>query len=178
MKKAIFTLVTGISCLSLFAQQESKQQDLTDPKILLAVIRISDPSQNEVSDKTASLNDVSSKAIRDFDKVFKDVKDEKWYLLPNGYLAEFSREDAKTLVVYDKNGNWNFTICYAGERILPEKVRSAIKSVYYDYNIKRVEKIQVEDKVFYLANIDNDTQLKTVRVSDGEVEEIEEFNKN
>ena len=176
MKKTILTFAIGFTCSFLFAQAKSNQVNLTDPKTLLAVVRYNDLSLHEISN-AAKVNEVSNKAIRDFKKTFRDAKDEKWYTLPNGYLAEFMLSNRKDAVVYDKKGNWKYTICYYDEKSLPDAVRAEVKSVYYDYSISRVEEIRVEDKIIYLVHMQNETTWKNVRVCDGEMDVIEDFNK-
>ena len=52
---------------------------------------------------------------------------------------------------------------------------SFIKSVYYDYRILDAQELQVKHKKIYLVKITDSNTLKTIRVSDGEVEEIENY---
>jgi hypothetical protein len=176
MKKTILTYAFGFTCSFLFAQAKSNQVNLADSKTLLAVVRFNDLSMHEIGN-AAKVNDVSNKAIRDFKKNFKDAKDEKWFTLPNGYLAEFMLVNRKDAVVYDKKGNWKYTICYYDEKNLPDAVRAQVKSVYYDYSISRVEEIRVEDKIIYLVHMQNETTWKNLRICDGEMEVIEDYNK-
>jgi len=157
-------------------QAKSTQVNLTDPKTLLAAVRFNDLSLHEISN-AANVSEVSNKAIRDFKKTYRDVKDEKWYSLPNGYLAEFMLINKKDAVVYDKKGNWKYTFSYYDEKNLPDESRAAVKSVYYDYSINRAEEIRVEDKIIYLVHMQNETTWKNLRVCDGEMDVIEDFNK-
>jgi len=140
------------------------------------MVRFDDPTLYKNS-KTAPMNEVNAKAVRDFKKIFKDAVDEKWYEIPNAFLAEYVCNDKKNVVVYNRKGKWEFTISYYDGKNLPEDVRGDVKRVYYDYNINRVEEIHLDDKTIYVVHIENETTLKNVRFCDGEMEVIEDFNK-
>jgi hypothetical protein len=176
MKKTILTFAFGFTCSLLFAQAKSNAPNLTDPKALLAAVRFTDPFLYE-STNPAPVNEISTRAFKDFRKAFRDVKDEKWFTLPNGYLAEFMIHDAKSVTVYDSKGNWKFTICYYGEKSLPDEIRATVKSVFYDYSITLVEEIRIQEKVIYLVHMQNESTWKNIRVSDGEMDVIEDFDK-
>jgi hypothetical protein len=182
MKKTISTiaiLTIGYLTVQLnigYAQAMIYKRDIINPETLTTVVKLNDPSTYERTE-AKFLNEVNTKALRYFKKQYKDINDEKWYTLSNGYLAEFNANSSKNLVVYDKKGNWKFTISYYDEKNLPPEIRSIVKPTYYDYTISRVEEIHVNDKIIYLVHIQNETSLKTVRVCNGEMELMEEFNR-
>jgi hypothetical protein len=124
------------------------------------------------------VNDVNQKAVRDFKKAFKDISNEKWYSIKNGFLAEFSLNTTKNRVVYDKKGNWRFTVSYYEEKNLPAEIRAIVKPVYYDYTITRIAEVHVDDKIIYIVHVQNNSSLKTLRVCEGEMELIEDFTKS
>ena len=180
MKKSIQTVAIVLICCLMISFKsgygQASKKDLTDPKTLLAVVRLNDPSTFEKTN-AAPVTDVNAKAIRDFKKTFKTVSNETWYELPNSYVAEFTSGSKKSLVAYDKKGNWKFTILYYSEKELPEDVRSDVKSIYYDYSISRVEEIHIDRDPIYLIHMQNEKTWKNVRVCDGEVQLLEDFNK-
>jgi hypothetical protein len=182
MKKTISTiaiLTIGYLTVQLnigYGQTMIYKRDIISPETLTTAVKLNDPSNYERTE-AKSLNEVNTKALRYFKKQYKDINNEKWYTLTNGYLAEFNGSSSNNLVVYDKKGNWKFTISYYDEKNLPPEIRSIVKPVYYDYTISRVEEIHVDDKIIYLVHIQNETSLKTVRVCNGEMELMEEFNK-
>src|SRR5262249_36229714 len=102
---------------------------------------------------------------------------EKWYKLEDGYLAEFSADDIKTSVLYDNRGWWKYSIRRYNESKLPADVRRIVKSTYFDYTITLIEEINVHEKVIYLVHIEDSKTLKNLRVCDGEMEIIEEYDK-
>ena len=182
MKKSILTLAFyGICCLTVmlnrgFAQANIKEQGLADPKILLGAIKLDDPSGNK-GISPLSLTEVNTKALREFRKEFKGVSNEEWFPISMGYSAEFTSESIRNTVVYDKKGNWKFTISHYSEYKLPAEIRATVKSTYYDYSITLVEEIHVQEKIIYLVHMQNENTWKNVRICDGDMELIEDFNK-
>src|SRR5260221_3142518 len=100
-----------------------------------------------INSSSENLNAINTKAVRDFDKNYKAVTDEKWYKVSNGYLARFASNGNENMAAYDLKGHWRFTISYYDEKKLPDEVRATVKSIYYDYSITRVEEIHVDDKI-------------------------------
>ena len=124
-----------------------------------------------------ALNNISIRAIRDFHKLYRDVFDEDWYSVSNGYIAKFTRNDIRTRVDYDKKGNWLSTIRFMNERQVPRDVRNRVKSVYFDDIIKQVEEITNKEDKVYLFHLEGENTWKIVRVSEVEMTVLEDFNK-
>jgi hypothetical protein len=120
---------------------------------------------------------IAVRAVRDFVQTYKNVENERWYKLDDGYLAEFMSDDIKTSVIYDGKGIWKYSIRRYNEDKLPVDVRRVVKSTYYDYSITMVEEILLYEKVIYLVHIEDAHTWKKIRVCEGEMEAIEEYNK-
>ncbi len=122
-----------------------------------------------------SINDLSTvnvHALKGFVKEFKNVN-ASWYKANDGgFIASFKTGDVKNSVAYTAKGTWHHTIRYYDEKQLPKDVRSTVKSTYYDYTILGVSEVHYEDQVIYIILIQDDTTIKTLRVCDGEMEEI------
>lgn len=180
MKKIFSTpAMLCIFCLTSFAinaQSKTNRQYSTDPKILLTAVKLSNPFVYE-SAGAASEFSINTKAIRNFKKTFRNVADEKWYVLSNGYVVQYTADSIKNIVVYDKKGNNAFSIAYYGEKQLDPEVRSIVKTTYYDYLITKVEEIHAEGKTIYLVHMQDENTWKNVRVCDGEMELLDNFNK-
>jgi hypothetical protein len=111
------------------------------------------------------------KAAREFWKMNGEEKNEKWYKLPGGYLAEFNEGSIQNKVVFDKNGNWVYTMREYSEKELPKEVRKLVKSIYYDFSIGWVKEVfQLQSQV-YVVHIDSPSEWKDLLVRDGEIEE-------
>lgn len=81
------------------------------------------------------------KATREFWRMYGEEKNEKWYKLPGGYLAEFNEGSIQNKMVFDKYGNWLYTMREYFEEDLPKEVRRLVKSTYYDFSIGWVKEV-------------------------------------
>ncbi|HET7002290.1 MAG TPA: hypothetical protein VFI33_13300 [Puia sp.] len=159
------------------AQTRVENRDIVKSESLSAAMDLTKYSNNEIAEIN-SVNELNQKASRDFKKTFRDVSNEKWYSIKNGFLAEFSLNATKSRVVYDKKGNWKYTVSYYEEKNLPAEIRAIVKPVYYDYTISRVEEVHANDKIIYFIHIQNDSRLKTIKVCEGEMELTEDLPKS
>lgn len=99
-----------------------------------------------------------------------------WYHLNDKRLmVRFFDNDIQTKIFYNRNGNNVAMIRYYTEDKLPNEVRHPVKSTYYDFNIFLVTEVTVGNKIAYLVKIKDKTCTKTIRVMNGEMDVIEEF---
>ena len=159
------------------AQTMSENRDIVKSESLSGAMELTKYSKNEIAE-ISSVNELNQKASRDFKRTFKEVNNEKWYSIKNGFLAEFNLNTIKNRVFYDKKGNWKFTVSYYDESHLPVEVRAIVKPAYYDYTISRVEEVHANDKIIYFVHVQNDSRLKTLRVCEGEMELTEDLPKS
>lgn len=123
---------------------------------------------------TASIN---AKAIKDFAKTFKKVENAGWFVIKDGYLAEFTKDGIKTKVFYNRKGRWVGNVRSCTEEYMPRNIRHRVKSLYYDYKINYVQEITVDRTVVYLVKIEDNAFFKTIRIQDGELDEFEVMKK-
>ena len=159
------------------AQTRIENRDVVKSESLSPAMELTKYSNNEITEIN-SATELNQKATRDFKKTFRDVNNEKWYTIKNGFLAEFSLNTTKNRVVYDKKGNWKYTVSYYEEKSLPAEIRAIVKPAYYDYTISRVEEVHANDKIIYMVHLQNDSRLKTVRICDEEMDLIEDLPKS
>jgi hypothetical protein len=129
----------------------------------------------ESSPKVDAAN-VNVKAVKDFNKSFKNVTGEQWYEVSDGFIANFQQDGIETKVAYDQKGRWHCTVRTLTETQLPSDIRDLVKSRYYDFKILVVYEIKHDNTVYILKMEDNST-LKTLRVADGEIEIIADNSK-
>jgi hypothetical protein len=123
-------------------------------------------------------NQVSSKAIRDFMKRYKDVSNEKWTVTNAGITASFAIGEISHSVCYDEKGNWVFTVRRYLEKYLPKQIRRRFRNAYFDYNIKGVEETEKSFNLkVYLVLLENEAGWIKVRVEDGELSQVEKIKK-
>ncbi|HEY4207671.1 MAG TPA: hypothetical protein VGM31_12690 [Puia sp.] len=123
-----------------------------------------------VSARPLGSDRAAMKAAREFWKKYGAGKDESWYKLSAGYLAEFSESTVKTKVVFDGKGNWLYGIKEYGEKQLLKQVRDLVKSVYFDYSIGWVKEVSQYQSVVYVVHIVDGPQWKDILVQDGEMD--------
>ena len=130
------------------------------------------------SKKGESIRHVNLNTLRDFMKRFPLATDVKWRKVETDYVATFIVESNQTMVRYQGNGKWAYTINrYDNEKKLPEEVRVMVRKTYYDYAITHIDEIHLAEQpnTIYLVLIEDDKTFKTIRVCEGEMEEIHEL---
>ena len=168
MKKILSALVLMIIGNCAFPQSLKNSVASENPEVSPAV---------SVSENTAPA--VMSKAVRNFKKIFKNVSNEKWYEMPDGYRVNFTAKDIRCRLDYDKNGNWMHTIRYYDEKKLPLEVRRLVVSNYLDYTIRTVEEIEApHTDIFYVIHLEGETNWINIKVSDNEINELEKIKKS
>jgi hypothetical protein len=162
MKHLFFILLAGYMFLAnLPSASAQKSSDL-----LLPV-----PVRNAGSDAAAI------RATSEFWKTFGESRNEVWYRLPGGFLAEFKEKVVQVRAVYDKKGNWVYSIRQYTEKELPEEILDQVKSKFYRDTIGVVKELIQPQNTVYLIHIENGARWKTVRVADGEMEVVQDFRK-
>ena len=122
-------------------------------------------------------NRSDNRAAEHFHKEYPNAKNVNWYSLNGGYIAEFEDNSMQTKAIYDKKGGFNYSIKYYGEKSLPQEVWNSIKSAYYAYDIFKVAEVNVFDKTVYVVSVQNETEIKTIKVCEEEMEEMLSFQK-
>jgi hypothetical protein len=168
MKKILSALVLLIIGNCAFPQSLKNSVPSENPEVSPAV---------SVSENTAPA--AMSKAVRNFNKIFKNVTDAKWYEMPDGYRANFTAKGVRCRLDYDKNGNWLHTIRYYDEKKLPVEVRRLVASNYLDYSVRTVEEIEApRNTIFYVIHLEGETNWINIKVSDNEINELEKIKKS
>jgi hypothetical protein len=122
-----------------------------------------------VSTQTLKADRASIKASREFWKKYGEGRNESWYKLTAGFLAEFSDGSIRYKTVFDAKGNWLYSIKEYNGQDLPEDVRELVKSTYYDYSIGWVKEVSQNQSVVYVVHITEGPGWKDVLVQDGEM---------
>ncbi|NJO24802.1 MAG: hypothetical protein HC867_01950 [Bacteroidia bacterium] len=173
MKKTFLALAAGI-ITALTAHAQNKKMNLGADKLKAF------QTSETVSEFSGADNKylVNLKALRDFTKTYKTVTNENWYIVQDGFIAKFKKNNIQNRVDYDKKGNWLTTFRYYGEDQLPREVRHLVKSTYYDYAITLVNEIKTGSKTIYIVHMADKTSWVNLRVCDGEMEVAEQLDKS
>ena len=175
MKKVILASISAICLLISTAIAVNGQ---------LASNNVKSPGRFIISNKTESENSphagrVNPPVIRSFLKTYKDVSDEKWIEVKEGFVAMFNYNDMDYQVAYTKKGNWLRTIRSYNEDNMPTDVRHIVKSTYYDYEITRVHEIEIPlNPITYVVQLLGKKELINLKIDDGEIEVLQKFNRS
>jgi hypothetical protein len=134
---------------------------------------------NEQNESPVYWNDVNTKALRDLKQTYKTVTNEKWYEMPDGFRANFTLNDIRYRLDYDKKGSWLHTIRYYDETKLPAETRRLVASSYLDHTVTFVEEIEKpRNTLTYVIHLEGKTNWINLKVYNGEMEEFVKFNKS
>ena len=121
------------------------------------------------------LGNVDLKAVKHFEKTYPNAVNEKWRV-ENGYnIVSFVTGDIRNKVVYTPDGRLDYSLKMYNEGQLPASIRKHVKSIYFDFDIKSAQELSVKNKTIYIAQLKDANSWKTVRVYNGDVEEIENY---
>lgn len=123
---------------------------------------------------------ISPRALKDFANTYKDVTNENWMKIKDGFSVMFISDGIRTTIYYDKKGNWSGNIKIYGEEKMLHEIRHIVKSTYYDYNIVYTQEIETTDTggvPTYVVCVEDKSKIKLIRISAGEMSEWKEYTK-
>ena len=182
MKSFLFAFV-GIGLASMavttgvYAQTAVNIALLEPTKDVIKTNKVINPEK----EYDANLSAINIKAIRDFKKFYKKSTNEHWYKSADGFNAIFISDGVDNLIYYSKNGQWSGSLKVYGEDKLTRDIRNIVKRKYYDFTITSVQEIETlkSDNVpTYIVHLEDDKNIKLIRVSDGEMDIYKEFKKD
>lgn len=185
MKKIFFTCFSVILLAVAVSSQGLSNTEKTPLLITLENNSFSLKPNPTISEKSLLLNEVTAKAIRNFNREYKNAVEAKWYRSTqdangiDGFRVLFTNDRVNSIAVYDKKGNY-----YCGFRsyfgdVLPKAIRHRVKTVYYDFDIRYTTEVNMNDKTTYVVTLEDKTSWKVIAVVDGgEMLIMEEFTKS
>ena len=171
MLRSLF--IYGFAGAALFNQQSANGQDLNR----LSSVNPAPRADFAMERSSIYLNELNGTSIRHFLNTYGNNRGEIWSSNAGGFRASFRGENIVYLIDYDKTGNWSGATRIYNETKLPRDIRRIVKSTYYDYAIKSVSEVTAAQKLMYFVKIQDSVTLKTIRVMDGDMQVIEEFNR-
>jgi hypothetical protein len=122
-------------------------------------------------------SNVNQAVVKSFQGEFKNAIDPVWYTLNKNYLVRFMTEDQKNTALFKNNGKLIYHISYGSEKNLPADVRDKVTSTYADYNITTAIHVKEANRNIWVINLDGLKKLIIVRVEEGELEEVGNYEK-
>jgi len=125
------------------------------------------------------LNDVNVKAVRTFQKMYKDARNVFWSESNGTIYSRFTANGTAYRNFFTKKGSWIGGIQTYGEEKLPREVRAVIKPIYYDYAITLVDEVSLPDQQpVYVVHIEDNNSIKNIAIQNGETRVLDEFEKS
>jgi hypothetical protein len=176
----IFTLASSIN----LSAQDGKDFALTNASGTKQTVNLSFPEnahstkiindKKDVKELKARLREAkaNNKVTGYVNNHFKDVSDLQIFgatATSELILAKFTMYKKSARAVYDKKGNWLYTIINYQEDDLPGNVKSLVNSRFKEYSITLVQEISEGDITFYKVFLENCRNAKQVLVYNDEV---------
>ncbi|HRH51181.1 MAG TPA: hypothetical protein PLP23_20690 [Panacibacter sp.] len=109
---------------------------------------------------------------------FKIVADQVKSETNSSYTVRSQVNGNDVISAYDKNGKWIYSIEYLDANNLEKGIIDIVKDGYNKYYISGMEKVtQPGFNEVYVVHIEDAVSVKTIRVSGGESELVEDFTK-
>ena len=183
MKKILFTLTIGfISLTGSVARAQHTDGPVAFNQIKNLTLSIGNlaalGSLRFMGTYIPETKNINSKAIKDFQERYNNIKNAMWFSDKNGFESYFVQNGFGNRVFYGKKGHWLYSLILHTEHELPSDVRASIKSIYFDLAITFVEEVQTNYGVFYIVNLEDKSNIKILKVNDlGEINSLLELNK-
>jgi hypothetical protein len=179
MKKNLIALVI-VSVATLAGVNRANAQVASNRSSLEYENTIEINKTTQAVNSSNELEGVSPRALKNFAVAYKNVNGESWMKIKDGFSVRFISDGIRTTIYYDKKGNWAGRIKIYGEEKMLREIRHVVKSTYYDYNIVYTQEIETVDSggvPTYLVCVDDKTQIKMIRICEGEMSVWKEYTK-
>ena len=130
------------------------------------------------SNTAAPVPVVTEKALQSFRSSFKNPVGASWHQVGKHFLAKFEADGKKQRALFNKNGAIIYTISYGVEKDLPSDLRKQIKSNYYDNAISMAIEVNENNRTIWVVRMEDSATMITVRLENGEMEEVQNFKKS
>jgi hypothetical protein len=160
MKKIKFLAIAGILAV-LHLPVVSRAQEI---KVLPSVI-------------VTTASNVNQAVLKTFQGEFKNAMDPVWYRLDKNYLVKFMTADQKNTALFKDNGRLIYHISYGTEKNLPDEIRDKVVDSYQDYTITAAIHVNEAHRSIWVINLEGLKKLIIVRVEEGELEEVGNYQK-
>lgn len=125
---------------------------------------------------TPDTKNIHARALRDFQDRFNDAINVMWYSDDNGFISYFNKDGYSDRAFYNSKGRWQYSLIFYSEDKLPRDIRSAVKSVYFDFDIVIAEEVQTTDGMVYVVYMQDKSNIRILKVSrDGELKTMMEM---
>lgn len=111
---------------------------------------------------TSPNTNISQEVLDAFNKTFENVKDVKWFVVEDGYTAAFEQNDVRTMITYNKNGNFLSSRRYYGKEKLPFNILLQLSEKYKAKTIGIVTELVEHDSLIYSIDVEDEENIYVV----------------
>ena len=157
MKTQIISAISGCLFSILAVSNASAQQ----PSKVLPSVTI-----------TSSNTEVSPRALKAFNRAYKDAENVEWFLRDKRFLVKFKQDAMKHHAIYLKSGFQVYHIGYGFEENLPSRISRMVKSTYGGYNIARTFVVDQDNRNIWIVGLQSAGEYIMAGVEEGQIREI------
>ena len=180
MKKILFALLAGlIPALAVinetFAQNGNDITSLTPEKNYFDM-----ESKKGVTENSNTAGLVNAKVLKIFKKQY-NVNGEKWMKEGNCITATYKQDGISHCIYFDKKGHWVASLKTYNEDKMPKDIRKMVRQEYYDYKILAVQEVETYEShsvPTYIVTIEDDKNIKQIRIGDGGMDVYKEYKRS
>lgn len=175
MKKVLFAFAIGL-IPALAVTNKTYAQTFADIASAKPVTHFS-LIDNTVSVEKSNMVTQNSKALKNFRKYYK-ANDEKWAKGIDCITASYISNGITHIEYYDKKGNWTGSLKIYNEDKMPKDIRKMVKQEYYDYAILTIYEVETDAASIqptYIVTVEDEKNLKQIRIENGNMDVYKEF---
>ena len=128
--------------------------------------------------RVSSIAAVNQDVANAFRKTFPDAENTSWFVYDREYIAKFIAKDMNHNALFRKNGVMIYDISYGYKEHLTNEVRDVINKAYDNYKIIRSIHIKAQGRDIWMVKLEGMKKYVTVRIEEGEIDEVESFFKS
>jgi hypothetical protein len=127
----------------------------------------------DVSPGTISETDVNIRAVRTFRKGYPNAGKIAWNEASGNYFVNFINDGIRHKIAFNKSGQTEYSLKLYTAKQVPAAVVKTMKLSYYDYEVKGAQELVIGARKVQVVQLAGLKSWKTIRIADGEVEEIQ-----
>ena len=129
-------------------------------------------------DNVTMKENISSAALRSFNKMFNNVENARWNVIDDGCTVKFKQNNVSYHVFYNKRGKWQATMECLPLEVLPRWVTGRVKSEYKKFSIFFAQRVKTAAGQTYIIKIEKGNDWKCLCISREATEVMGEYVRN
>ncbi|HVZ95922.1 MAG TPA: hypothetical protein VG847_03545 [Chitinophagaceae bacterium] len=130
-----------------------------------------------ISVNNASLNAISTRAVRHFIKHYPDVQNEKWFITSKGFVASFTSNSEIYRIYYNQKGIFRLSVIIYDGKNYPQTLERLVSIGYPGAEIKNIVELFNGSERLYGITISNQQLYRLIEYSDSDTEVVDEYNR-